>query len=454
MRVVIVGAGEVGFNVAENLSAQGHDVIVVENDEARAMKVESDLDVMLVRGNGARPPVLEEAGIAPGCDVDILVACTDRDEVNILACWIAKRAGVKRVISRARGLEYTDSPTWARELGIDIMISPERSVAREIEELLSVSSAVHTAEFFDGRAGLYAFRVSEGSPMIGDTLRRINQRYPKLTALIAFVERNGTGFVPFGETKLKAGDLCFIVTLRGQVHQLEELFRRERTGRLRRVIVVGGGKIGFQVARRLELRYRDLDIRLIDQDSEKCDKLARELERTIVLFGDGADEELLLYEGVEGADGFVTTTASDERNLLMGVIGRVLGARKSIAVVRRNPLMKLGDYIPVDALVNPNQALASLIMRHVRYPFSSGALSLIEKIDAEMLEVTLREDSRIIGKHIKDLGLPKGILLALARRGEEVFVPVGETILQLGDQIVLFASSEQMPKAVEILGVK
>ena len=116
--------------------------------------------------------------------------------------------------------------------------------------------------------------------------------------------------------------------------------------------------------------------------------------------------------------------------------------------------MKLGDYIPVDALVNPNQALASLIMRHVRYPFSSGALSLIEKIDAEMLEVTLREDSRMIGKHIKDLGLPKGILLALARRGEEVFVPVGETILQLGDQIVLFASSEQMPKAVEILGVK
>jgi trk system potassium uptake protein TrkA len=138
----------------------------------------------------------------------------------------------------------------------------------------------------------------------------------------------------------------------------------------------------------------------------------------------------------------------------MGVIGRVHGARKSIAVVRRKPLMKLGDYVPVDALVNPNQALASLIMRHVRYPSSSGALSIIEKIDAEMLEVTLREESRIIGKRIKDLGLPKGILLALARRGEDVFVPMGDTVLQSGDQIVLFASSEQMPKALEILGVK
>lgn len=251
-----------------------------------------------------------------------MIVCTSHDEVNILACWIAKRAGVKRVISRARGLEYTDSPTWAGELGIDVMISPERSVPREIEELLAVSSAVHTAEFFGGRAGLYAFGVSEGSPMVGDTLRRVNQRYPKLTALIAFVEREGRGFVPFAETKLKVGDLCFIVVLRGQVHQLEELFRKGRSKGLKRVIIVGGGKIGFQVAKRLEMRYRNLDVRLIDQDREKCDRLARELDRTIVLSGDGADEELLHYEGVEGADGFVTTTASDERNLLIGVIGR------------------------------------------------------------------------------------------------------------------------------------
>lgn len=454
MRAVVVGAGEVGFSVAKNLSDQGHDVVVVENDDLRAEKVESDLDVLLVRGNGARPPVLEEAGITPGCNVDILIACTNHDEVNILACWIAKRAGVKRVISRARGLEYTDSPTWARDLGIDVMISPERSVAREIEELLAVSSAVHTAEFFGGRAGLYAFRVSEGSPMVGDTLRSLRRRYPKLTALIAFVERNGSGFVPFGETELKVGDLCFIIVLRGQVHQLEELFRKERSKGLKRVIIVGGGKIGFQVARRLEMRYRNLDVRLIDQDREKCDKLARELERTIVLAGDGTDEELLHYEGVEDADGFVTTTASDERNLLIGVIGKALGAGKSIAVVRRNLLMKLDDYISVDALVNPNQALASVIMRQVRYPFSSGALSIIEKIDAEMLEVTVQENSRIVGKQVMDLGLPKGILLALICRNEQVFVPWGDTVLQPHDQIVLFASSEQMPKAVEILEVQ
>src|SRR6056297_21859 len=201
LKIVIVGAGEVGYNVSRDLSAEGHDITIVELDETRAGKVESELDVRVVRGNGSRPHVLEKAGICEGCGVDILVASSEKDEVNILACWIAKRAGVKRVISRARGLEYTDSPTWARELGIDVMISPERSVAREIEELLSVSSAVHTAEFFGGRAGLYAFRVSEGSPMVGDTLRRLRQRYPKLTALIAFVEREGGGFVPFGETE-------------------------------------------------------------------------------------------------------------------------------------------------------------------------------------------------------------------------------------------------------------
>ena len=171
MKIVVVGGGEVGYNVANTLSEEEHDVTVVEEDEERAEKVDNELDVITVRGSGARPQVLEEAGIFPGCDVDILVACTDRDEVNILACWIAKRAGVKRVISRARALEFTDSPTWAKDLGIDVMNSPERSVAREILELLFVSSAVHTAELLDGRSGIYALRVSPNSALVGLALK-------------------------------------------------------------------------------------------------------------------------------------------------------------------------------------------------------------------------------------------------------------------------------------------
>jgi trk system potassium uptake protein TrkA len=371
-----------------------------------------------------------------------------------MACWIARRAGVKRVISRARGLEYTDSPTWAKQLGIDVMISPERSVAREIEEFLSISSAVHTAEFFGGKVGVYAFRVSDNSPLIGTSLRDLRRIYPKIKALVVFIERKGKGFVPFGEDKLETGDLCFTVTSKSQAQELEELFTRQKTPELKRVIVVGGGKIGYQVARRLEIRFPDLDIRLIDQDRDKCEKLSRELERAIVIHGDGMDEELLRYEGVDEADGFVTTTANDEHNILIGVVGKALGARKSVAVVRRELLMRLTDYMAVDAMVNPNQALATVIMRQVRYPYGTGALSIIDKIDAEVLELKIPHGSPVSGKKIMDLDLPKGILIALISRNGDMFVPWGDSVLMENDEVLIFAAEELMPRAVEMLGVE
>lgn len=454
MRVVIIGAGEVGFSVAMSLSEQGHDVTVVENNDDRATKVENDLDVMVVRGNGSRPPVLEQAGICPGCDTDLLIACSNHDEVNILACWIARRAGVKRVIARARGLEYTDSPTWARELGIDVMISPERSVAREIEESLSISSAVYTSEFFGGKVGVYAFHVKAGSPLIGISLRELRRIYPRVTALVVFMERAGKGFVPYGEDKLQEGDLCFTVTSKSQAHELEELFSQFKSPELKRVIIIGGGKIGFQVARRLEIRYPRLDIRLIDQDRDKCEKLSHELARTIVLHGDGMDEKLLRYEGIDEADGFLTTTADDERNLLIGVVGKALGARKSIAVVRREILMGLNDYIAIDGMVNPNQALATVIMRQVRYPSGVGVLSIIDKIDAEVLEMPIPPGSAVSGMQIKDMDLPRGVLIALVSRDGEMFVPWGDSTLMAGDEVLIFGSKELMPRAAEILGVK
>ncbi len=454
MRVVIVGAGEVGYSVAMSLSEQGHDVTVVENNDDRAAKVENELDVMVVRGNGSRPPVLEQAGICPGCDKDLLIACSNHDEVNILACWIARRAGVKRVIARARGLEYTDSPTWARELGIDVMISPERSVAREIEESLSISSAVYTSEFFGGKVGVYAFHVKDGSPLIGISLRELRRIYPRITALVVFIERDGKGFIPYGEDKLQEGDLCFTVTSKSQAHELEELFTQFRSPELKRVIIIGGGKIGFQVARRLEIRYPKLDIRLIDQDRDKCEKLSHELTRTVVLHGDGMDEELLRYEGIDEADGFLTTTADDERNLLISVIGKALGARKSIAVVRREVLMGLSDYIAVDGMVNPNQALATVIMRQVRYPSGVGVLSIIDKIDAEVLEMPIPPGSAASGVQIKDMDLPRGVLIALVSRDGEMFVPWGNSTLMAGDEVLIFGSKELMPRAAEILGVE
>src|SRR6056297_18171 len=453
LKIVIVGAGEVGYNVSRDLSAEGHDITIVELDETRAGKVESELDVRVVRGNGSRPHVLEKAGICEGCNVDVLVASTEKDEVNIMACWIAKRAGVPRVISRARGMEFTDSPTWARELGIDVMSSPERSVARQIEELLQVRSAIHTSELFEGQAGIYAFRVGKGSPLVDVPLKKAREKYPDLKSIFVYVEREKKGFIPNGETVLREEDVVFLVSLREHIWQLEGLFQRSRSRSLKRVIIVGGGKIGSRLAMLLEKRFKNLVVKLIDRDKEKCERLASELERTIVLCSDGTDEDLLRYEGIEDCDGFVTTTTSDEANILMGVIAKAMGARKSIAVVRRKIYNSLSDYLAVDALVNPNEALASVIMKHIRYPYRTGALSVIDKIGADTLEVEIPADSPVLGKKVRNIGFPKGVILALVARGNDVFVPFGNTVLHEGDRVLLFASSRILPKAVEILGV-
>ncbi|MDR1741454.1 MAG: Trk system potassium transporter TrkA [Synergistaceae bacterium] len=471
MKVVVVGAGEVGFNIASTLSADGHDVNVVEPDEERAARVESELDVRLIRGNGARPQVLYEAGVRDGCDVDFLVACADRDEVNILSCWIAKRSGVKHVVARARGLEFTDSPSWARDLGIDMMFSPERSVAREIMELLSVSTATRTAELLDGQAAIYAFRIAHGSPLIDVSLMDMRARDPDLIAIVVYIERGGASspggsdnskslfsIVPDGSTVLKEGDLCYVVSHREQAWKLEKLFQLRATRALKKVFIVGGGKLGFQVASLLEDHYRKAEIRLIDHDKEKCEKIAEELPRVLVLPADGADINLLKEEGVDSADGYVCATESDEVNLIYCAIAKSMGARKCIAVVRRRMYLNMPERIPIDSVVDPNEALASVILRYIRYPAHSRALSIIEKIDAEMLEVVMPEGHRLLGIPLMEMDIPKGVLLALVSRNEHkgggkgkeearVFVPGGRTCLEAGDHVILFASTDRMPDA-------
>lgn len=454
MRIILVGAGEVGYNLAQSLVEDGHDVVVVERDEERASKVENELDVMVVRGNGARPQVLDKAGASLGKAAQVLIACTDHDEVNILACWIARRAGVERVISRVRSMEFTDTKAWAQDLGIDVMISPERSVARQIEELLAVSSAVEAADLGGGKAGIYAFRVAEGSPLAGIQLKDLTTRMPNLKAMMVYIKRDGHGIVPSGESWVQPGDLCYVVALKEHVWDVEQAFQLKKSGFLRRVVIAGGGKTGFQVARRLESRAgQRVDIRLIEKDREKCEKLAEELEKTVVLHGDAADESLLRAEGIDRANGFVSTTANDEVNILLAVLAKALGAQKSIALVRRKSFANLDRYIALDAVVNPTDALASAILGFVRYPSAEGGIATLSKIGAEMLEVEIAPDSPSEGKYVRDLALSPGATLALGIRGPEVFVPRGDTVVRAGDRYLLFSTAEKMSQAVQILGV-
>ncbi|MBP3752536.1 MAG: Trk system potassium transporter TrkA [Pyramidobacter sp.] len=453
MKVVIVGAGNVGMTLARTLSEDAHDVVVVDRNEDLATRIAEELDVSVVRGNGSRPDVLAQAGVVKDGGVDVLIACTDRDETNLMACWLAKRAGVPRVLSRVRDLEFTDTPDWAQDLGIDVMASPERSLSREIASLLRFNAAVHTSELFNGRAGSFAFHVEKDSPICGLSLRELGLKYPQLGAIVVYVERGEDGFVPSGEWTAQEGDVCFVVTLHERVTAIQKLFDVERQKRLSRVIIVGGGKLGTNLAKRLCSNVPKVETTLVEKNLEKCERLAREFPDVKVINGDGMDSDLMKQLGVDKANGVVAATSNDELNVIIAALANINENVKTVAVVRKDVYKELEDRLPVDVLVNPNRTLANTFLRYIRYPSSAGMLSLIDRIGAEMLEFLLRPGNPAVGKRIMDLNLPRGILIAVIKRGGKYLVPGGAETLQEGDVISVFAMSEKMPEAMHFFKV-
>ena len=360
MNTVIIGAGEVGRSVAKTLSGEGHNIYLVEKDEAQAKSAADELDVQIVTGNGARPNVLAQAGVVPSGDVDLVIACSNRDEVNMLSCWIAHSAGVPNVISRVRSLEFTDSADWGKKLGINAMISPERSIAREIISLLEVSAATHAAELLDGKAALYTLKIAEDSPLVNMALKDLRTKWPDLTAVFVHVEHSdGEAGVPDGFTVLRADDVCHIVTYRKSAELLQEVFQPSKKNRLKKLFVVGGGKIGTQIVQAVKRDFGSVSLRLIDADPEKCARLAEELGEALVLNCDGIDKKVLSDEGIEEADAYVAATDSDELNLIYSSIAKLMGAKKTIAIAKRK------DY----------QALTQVMRSTCEFNFKGRALS-------------------------------------------------------------------------------
>lgn len=444
MRVVIVGAGEVGFNVARVLSTEGHDVVIVEKDEKKVSDIQDTLDVMVVHGSGSQLPVLEEAGIS---EADMLIAVTDSDETNIVACLIAKHLGVKRAIARVETLGY-DEPTGmvARKIGIDLIINPTRVVASEIFYLLQVPPASQVLEFANGKVMVYLLKIPGNAPAIGRSLLELSKEIDGAFLVVGII-RNGGVFVPHGQDKIEAKDKLFVVGKKEDLYKLS-LYLGAEWRKPKKVMIIGGGETTYWLAKMLEDTGIS-SVKIISKSPERCSILAGSLSSSLVIQGDGTDLGLLKKEGVSDVDGFVSLTQNDEVNLLSVLLAKSQGAKKGIALVKKTDYVKLVDYLEkIDAVVNPRLATASTILKHV-WRENVLSIALVEEANARVIDVKVAKDSKITEGKLRDLSLPKGILVGAVVRGEEVIIPRGDTQLKEGDEAVVFLMGEVLRETLE-----
>ncbi len=439
MRVVIVGAGEVGFHLAQRLSQENQDVVVIEADPQRARNVQDQLDVLTVMGNGASLPVLEEAGVR---DSGMLLAVTSIDEVNLIACLAASRLGVRHTVARISKPEYfaPESVLSREALGISLMISPERECARETFNLLQSAAATDVAEFAGGRIQLVGVRVREGAPVAGRTLAELRRDLREFHYVVAAIVRDDETVIPVGSSRLQAGDQVFLLAPTEEVDNIPPLAGYPAF-RLRRVMIAGGSREGVYLAELLE--RRGVECTVLDHDRQRCLEIAEALPRSLVLHADATDLELLEMEGVAGIDGFVSATGNDQTNLLSSLLAKTAGARKVVSLIEKFEYLPLVPKVGVDAAVSPRMSTVNAILRYVRRG-RVVTVATLKGVDAEAIEFRVEEGARITQRPLRELGFPPGALVGTILRGDDVVVPTGMDRILPGDDVVVFA----LPQAI------
>jgi trk system potassium uptake protein len=445
MRILIVGAGEVGFHLARRLSEEDQDVVIIEANPERAEYVAEQLDVLTVTGNGASLPVLERAGIGRAA---MLVAVTSKDEVNVLACLAASRTGVALKVARIGNPEYYQSGAVLsrQQLGIDLMVNPERECAWEAFQLLLSEAATDLARFADGRLQMTGLRVRAGAPVAGHSLREMDELFRGRRYTAVGVAREGVLEIPRGETRVEAGDQLFILAPTSEMAEVPA-FAGYSDYRLRRVMIAGGSDEAVYLAEHLAAHR--VECTILDRDRRRCQELAELLPGALVLHGDATNLELLEMEGVEGIDGYVAFTGHDEVNMLTSLLAKTSGARKVISLINRFEYLRIVPKFGIDAAISARQSTVNALLRYIR---RGNVLSVatVKGSGAEALELTLPARAPVTGRTLAELGLPAGLVVGAILRDDEVIMPRGGDTLLAGDRLVVFALPEAF-RAVERL---
>jgi len=443
LKVIIIGAGKVGCQIAKTLSSENHDIILIEKDEKIRQSAQDSLDVLTILGNGANIHTLEEAGIK---EADMLVAVTNSDEANMIACMSAKQFGVATKIARIRNIEYIHNNALSRDqLGIDFVINPEIATAKQIVKLLkSPLNVGQMQSFAGGRVQLLELKIREDFPFLNQKLKEIHFPYP---ILVVAISRKDQIIIPNGEEKILNSDNLYIVIEDNNILHLNE-FIHETPLKMQNVMILGGSDIGIQTA--LILNRLGIKTKLIEVSPEKCEKLAEILSNTLIINGDGTNIDLLKSEGIESTDGLVTVTGIDEENLLVALLAKHLGTKRVIAKIDRTNYIPILEKLGVDAVVNPRITTASAILRFIRKG-EILSLTLLKEGEAEIIELVAKSTSGIINQPLKDLDLPKNSIIGAIVRKDKVIIPGGNDIIKPQDRIIIFALSSEIKKIEQII---
>jgi len=410
LNILIVGAGKVGYYLAERLSQEEHEVTVIEQDGDRRAVVENNLDVMTVAGNGASPKILAESGIDKA---GMLIAVTDSDEVNMIACMAAKQAGVPKTIARVRNAEYAqeDQLVFNRALGIDMVINPEMVTAVEISQILKTPAALDVEDFAGGKVRMLEVKIRAGSRFAGKPLRKL-ELPPNV--LVAGILRKDKMIVPDGNDMIQDFDSVFFIGEKEAICSMEKLFMQKRKP-VQQVLIIGAGRISRYLTTMLE--KTGMEVKVIEKDRRRCEELAQISRKSVILQGDGTDIDLLVEEGVGDADAVLCLTDDDKLNLLISLLAKHLGAQKTFVRVGRSEYITLMEQVGVDVVFSPRLLTAGVILRQVRRG-DIVSVSLLEGAKAEALEVEIPHTSRLVDRKLSDVKLPRNVLIgAIVRNG-------------------------------------
>ena len=436
MKIIILGAGQVGTSVAINLASEANDITVVDQDAGLLQSLQDKLDLRTIRGYAAHPDVLTQAGAD---DAEMIIAVTNNDETNMVACQVAWTLfHTPRKIARVRAPQYNKYPSLfsQRGLPIDVLISPEQLVTEYIQRLLKYPGALQVLDFAGGLVQLVAVRAYEGGPLVGQELRELNQHLHGGEARVAAIYRDGQAIQPKGDTIIQEDDEVFFVAAAENIPAvMKELRRAEKPHR--KLIFAGGGNIGRRLAERLEKDYR---VKIIERNAERAASVAEQLRHTIVLHGDAADEDLLLEENIEETDVFCAVTNDDEANILSSMLAKRLGAKNVMALINRAAYVDLVEAGSIDVAISPQQATIGTLLTHVR----KGDVVMVHSLRrgaAEAIEAVAhgdRHSSKVVDRAIGAIKLPKGTSIGAIVRGEEVIIAPHDTIIKSEDHVILF----------------